>query len=800
MARKTKVQKLNEKKIRAGLFVALFTMGMSFTIFRLGFFGVCLANILRFFVGNTFRLFAFLLSCFAVQYFMKVRQMKARKTSRKPAHSKNKINFSGIFPFYLGLLLFLHINMFKSVAAKKPHIFGTTVDLWWQDFIHFKINNYLGGGIFGSFLYSLTHFLVSQVGSYIVAIVSMIVGAFLLLPINMGTLINIGQKILLFFHRLFVRDHFVEEEKANLKKDKQASIVKDKKTLKEKVTNFIRPFSPSEILTEKQKQQLSQKKEVEQSTLPVITSFKDMPLSSTTATSKEEAEDFLPLIEEDDEESLKIDIKEEPENFDYVLPSISLFSRIPETDQSNEHKQAVENAKKLETTFASFGIEIRITGVSIGPSVTKYEMKPPIGVKVSRIIGLTDDIALALAAKDVRMEAPIPGRSLIGIEIPNTQISMVSFRDVVEHTFKHSDKLLEVPLGRDIAGEIQIMDLERMPHVLIAGSTGSGKSVAVNVIISSILMKAKPNEVKLMMIDPKMVELSIYNGISHLLTPVVTNPRKAAQALNKVVEEMERRYELFSQFNVRKISSYNAMVQRKNVENGENYPTMPLIVVIVDELADLMMVASKDVEEAIIRLGQKARAAGIHMILATQRPSVDVISGLIKANVPSRIAFAVSSGTDSRTILDTNGAEKLLGRGDMLYKPIDGNNPLRVQGAFLSDEEVECLVDFVKNQQEVNYNERFDPGEITQSSPSDNGASNNDHDEYFEEAKRMVIEAQTASASFIQRRFKTGYNRALRIVEELEEAGVIGTSVGTKPREVLIKPDLAEVEDDLESI
>ncbi|MDR1013307.1 MAG: cell division protein FtsK [Lactobacillales bacterium] len=791
---KTKAQKLNEKKIRTGIFVALFIWGMLVAIFRLGFLGICLANILRFFVGSTFRPFAVLLICFAIKYFMKIRQMKARKINKKPAHSKSKINLLGVYPFYLGLITFLHIKMFENVAEKSPHIFRTTIDLWMQDFFHLQMNNYLGGGIFGSFLYTFIHFLVSQIGSYIVSIISMLVGGFLFLPIDLKFLVNIWQKVLAFFQNFFVLNNFIETKKAKFKNQNGTSAVKDKKSLKEKFANLVRPFMPSEILIEGVKDHFEQEK-AKQTTFPVITSFKDTSMPSVDEVAKKvDAES-----EEGDDEPLKIEIKEEPENFAYILPSISLFSNIPEADQSNEHKRAVADAKKLETTFASFGIDIRITGVNIGPSVTKYEMKPPAGVKVSRIISLADDIALALAAKDVRMEAPIPGKSLIGIEIPNKQISTVSFRDVVENTFNHSDKLLEVPLGRDIAGEIQVMDLEKMPHILIAGSTGSGKSVAINGIISSILMKAKPNEVKLMMIDPKMVELSIYNGIPHLLTPVVINPRKAAQALNKVVEEMERRYELFSQFNVRKISSYNGIVQKENVENGENQPTMPLIVVIVDELADLMMIASKDVEDAIIRLGQKARAAGIHMILATQRPSVDVISGLIKANVPSRIAFAVSSGTDSRTILDSNGAEKLLGQGDMLYKPIDANHPIRVQGSFLSDAEVLRLVDFVKDQQGANYNEQFDPGEVVKDLAGSNGSLENDgHDDYFEEAKHVVIQTQTASASFIQRRFKTGYNRALRIVEELEKDGVIGPSVGTKPREVLIKPDFAEIKEDLE--
>ena len=346
---------------------------------------------------------------------------------------------------------------------------------------------------------------------------------------------------------------------------------------------------------------------------------------------------------------------------------------------------------------------------SLGPSVTKFEVQPAVGVKVSKIVNLTDDIALALAAKDVRMEAPIPGKSLIGIEVPNSAISTVSFRDIVEAQPSHPDKLLEVPLGRDISGMVQTADLSKMPHLLIAGSTGSGKSVAINGIITGILMQAKPHEVKLMMIDPKMVELNVYNGIPHLLTPVVTNPRKAAQALQKVVQEMEFRYEKFAATGVRNITGYNQLIQQKNAEDGENRPILPFIVVIVDELADLMMVASNEVEDAIIRLAQMARAAGIHMILATQRPSVDVITGIIKANVPSRMAFAVSSGTDSRTIIDTNGAEKLLGRGDMLFLPMGENKPIRIQGAFISDQEVERVVAFVTDQQEAEYQESMMP-------------------------------------------------------------------------------------------
>ncbi|MGH2118795.1 DNA translocase FtsK, partial [Aerococcus sp. L_32] len=376
-------------------------------------------------------------------------------------------------------------------------------------------------------------------------------------------------------------------------------------------------------------------------------------------------------------------------------------------------------------------------------------------------------------------EAPIPGKSFIGIEVPNQDVSLVSFRDSFEHQLQ-SGKVLEVPLGKDISGNIRSADLTKMPHLLVAGSTGSGKSVAINGIIVSILMKAKPNEVKLMMIDPKKVELSIYNGIPHLLTPVVTNPRKAAQALQKVVQEMERRYELFAASGQRNIDGYNDFVHEENLNEGTAHPTLPYIVVIVDELADLMMVASKEVEAAITRLAQMARAAGIHMILATQRPSVDVITGIIKANVPSRIAFAVSSGTDSRTIIDQNGAEKLLGRGDMLYLPMGESKPIRVQGAFITDEEVEHVVSFVKDQQEPNYVESMMPTETKESAPGE------DLDEMWDTVLEFVKTRETVSISMLQRQFRVGYNRAARLVDDMEQRGIVGPQEGSKPRTVNI--------------
>ncbi|MFZ2586296.1 MAG: DNA translocase FtsK, partial [Enterococcus aquimarinus] len=528
--------------------------------------------------------------------------------------------------------------------------------------------------------------------------------------------------------------------------------------------------------------------EPEQMSFVPIDSFQETtPQTKAQPTPTKKAE---VLDESDDPAELDFEIPQEVEDEAYELPPATLLKAVKATDQSGEYKKIEHNIGVLERTFASFGVDAKVVKASLGPSVTKFEIQPAVGVKVSKIVNLTDDLALALAAKDIRMEAPIPGKSLIGIEVPNDAVSMVSFREIIENNPAQNDNLLEVPLGRDISGRVQTADLAKMPHLLVAGSTGSGKSVAINGIITSILMRAKPHEVKLMMVDPKMVELNVYNGIPHLLTPVVTNPRRAAQALQKVVKEMEERYEKFAAAGVRNITGYNDMIRERNLETGEKHPILPFIVVIVDELADLMMVASNEVEDAIIRLAQMARAAGIHMILATQRPSVDVITGIIKANVPSRMAFAVSSGTDSRTIIDTNGAEKLLGRGDMLFLPMGENKPIRVQGAFISDQDVETIVKFVTDQQGANYVEEMmvTEEEIATESAT---AFADEQDELYDQARELVIEMQTASVSLLQRRFRVGYNRAARLVDQLEANGIVGPSEGSKPRKVLVT---AEVE------
>lgn len=469
---------------------------------------------------------------------------------------------------------------------------------------------------------------------------------------------------------------------------------------------------------------------------------------------------------------------DETENLNYKLPPITILNDPPKS-QSVSKKTVQEKGKLLEATLRNFNVDAKVTQIRIGPAVTQYEVQPAQGVKVNKIVNLSNDIALNLAAKDIRIEAPIPGKSAVGIEVPNEHISMVTLKEVLNEAKPTSNKL-EVALGRDISGEPITAELNKLPHLLVAGATGSGKSVCINGIITSILMNAKPHEVKLMLIDPKMVELNVYNGIPHLLTPVVTNPQKANQALQKIVSEMEKRYDLFQHVGARNIEGYNQFIERTNQEMEEKQAQLPYIVVIVDELADLMMVAGKDVESSIMRIAQLARAAGIHLIIATQRPSVDVITGSIKANIPSRIAFAVSSATDSRTILDSGGAEKLLGRGDMLFLSRDSSKPTRIQGAFLSDGEVESVVQHVVGEQTASYVKEMEPDEPTEANEMES------EDALYKEAYLFVVEEQKASASLLQRRFRIGYNRASRLMDDLESNGVIGPQSGSKPRQVLV--------------
>lgn len=727
-----------------------------FAAFKLGAAGITLYNLIRLLVGSLAYLAIFGLLIYLF-FFKWIRKQEGL--------------LSGFFTIFAGLLLIFEAYLVWKYGLDKSVLKGTMAQVV-TDLTGFRTTSFAGGGLIGVALYIPTAFLFSNIGTYFIGSILILVGSLLVSP---WSVYDIAE----FFSRGFAKwwegherrkeERFVkQEEKARQKAEKEARLEQEET---EKALLDLPPvdMETGEILTEEAVQNLPPIPEEKWVEPEII-----LP----------QAELKFPEQEDDsDDENVQVDFSAK-EALKYKLPSLQLFAPDKPKDQSKEKKIVRENIKILEATFASFGIKVTVERAEIGPSVTKYEVKPAVGVRVNRISNLSDDLALALAAKDVRIEAPIPGKSLIGIEVPNSDIATVSFRELWEQSQTKAENFLEIPLGKAVNGTARAFDLSKMPHLLVAGSTGSGKSVAVNGIIASILMKARPDQVKFMMVDPKMVELSVYNDIPHLLIPVVTNPRKASKALQKVVDEMENRYELFAKVGVRNIAGFNAKVEEFNSQSEYKQIPLPFIVVIVDELADLMMVASKEVEDAIIRLGQKARAAGIHMILATQRPSVDVISGLIKANVPSRVAFAVSSGTDSRTILDENGAEKLLGRGDMLFKPIDENHPVRLQGSFISDDDVERIVNFIKTQADADYDESFDPGEVSENEGefSDGDAGG---DPLFEEAKSLVIETQKASASMIQRRLSVGFNRATRLMEELEMAGVIGPAEGTKPRKVL---------------
>lgn len=727
-----------------------------FAAFKLGAAGITLYNLIRLLVGSLAYLAIFGLLIYLF-FFKWIRKQEGL--------------LSGFFTIFAGLFLIFEAYLVWKYGLDKSVLKGTMAQVV-TDLTGFRTTSFAGGGLIGVALYIPTAFLFSNIGTYFIGSILILVGSLLVSP---WSVYDIAE----FFSRGFAKwwegherrkeERFVkQEEKARQKAEKEARLEQEET---EKALLDLPPvdMETGEILTEEAVQNLPPIPEEKWVEPEII-----LP----------QAELKFPEQEDDsDDEDVQVDFSAK-EALEYKLPSLQLFAPDKPKDQSKEKKIVRENIKILEATFASFGIKVTVERAEIGPSVTKYEVKPAVGVRVNRISNLSDDLALALAAKDVRIEAPIPGKSLIGIEVPNSDIATVSFRELWEQSQTKAENFLEIPLGKAVNGTARAFDLSKMPHLLVAGSTGSGKSVAVNGIIASILMKARPDQVKFMMVDPKMVELSVYNDIPHLLIPVVTNPRKASKALQKVVDEMENRYELFAKVGVRNIAGFNAKVEEFNSQSEYKQIPLPFIVVIVDELADLMMVASKEVEDAIIRLGQKARAAGIHMILATQRPSVDVISGLIKANVPSRVAFAVSSGTDSRTILDENGAEKLLGRGDMLFKPINENHPVRLQGSFISDDDVERIVNFIKTQADADYDESFDPGEVSENEGefSDGDAGG---DPLFEEAKSLVIETQKASASMIQRRLSVGFNRATRLMEELEMAGVIGPAEGTKPRKVL---------------
>ncbi|ADU30696.1 FtsK/SpoIIIE family DNA translocase [Evansella cellulosilytica] len=779
MARKRKKSPGKWKKQLTFELTGLFLFIVSLITFaRLGVVGEGLMQVFHFFLGSYHVVLTIFLSVFSL-YLMIKRQL--------PYFWSRKLIGTYLFVFSLSLLS--HKLLFDRLSAQAEFldhsVIRNTFYLYRMQLQGEPVIDDLGGGMIGALGYAVTHFLFSSAGSMVFAIGLLITSIVIItgksfidvLRKSGGSSASFLQKCSNWFktQAIDVKTTIVEwKNKWNQKREDEQTAV-----LKKKQDESIDGGEEEPIIYHFSAKAYDNN---DQGGAEVI-DVESIALKDNVSEEKEkpqQQEEVEVDIEKPETTSLVVSAKE---NEFYELPALDLLASPVKANQSREHSMLSKNARKLERTLESFGVSAKVTKVHLGPSVTKYEVYPSVGVKVSKIVNLTDDLALALAAKDIRMEAPIPGKSAIGIEVPNQEVALVTLKEVLEsQVMKEKDSKLAIGLGRDISGDAVIAELNKMPHLLVAGATGSGKSVCINGIIISILMRCKPHEVKLMMIDPKMVELNIYNGVPHLLSPVVTDPKKASQALKKVVNEMERRYELFAYSGTRNIEGYNMHIKRENdsKEEGDQHQPLPYIVVIVDELADLMMVASSDVEDSITRLAQMARAAGIHLIIATQRPSVDVITGVIKANIPSRIAFGVSSSTDSRTILDGNGAEKLLGKGDMLFLPVGANKATRIQGAFLSDDEVERVVFHCIEQQKAQYAEEMMPQE------GESVASHDVDDELYDDAVQLVVDMQTASVSMLQRRFRIGYTRAARLIDEMEVRGIVGPYEGSKPREVLI--------------
>ncbi|WP_304682335.1 DNA translocase FtsK [Lactobacillus taiwanensis] len=790
----TKKKKQSMKWVLTGIVLVLVAV---LSCVHFGLFSQQLINLIRFFVGDSHYLASIILGLFGLIMVI----------YNQPPHFSLKRG-SGLGIFYLGLLLWESARVFNQMMIHQGFLnaFLTSIG---EEFARAQITTKVGGGLIGSILYQFIFPILGTIGAEALSFLMMLVGILMICNVKFATLLSGFQK----------------GSQLVIEKNKDAGVA-----IKSKYDDLVEKHEQNKQEKLNNREKLMDPLDDRDETFPSTADFTSDPFS--TKTKKNDKEDNVPHFEpqievsQDNASTLEPEVhdsltenlpishsyaeedqkmKQELQNVDhgdletkqgtqtknanYKKPPINLLASIKNVDQSQDKALIQKNTEVLESTFKSFGVHVIVKKAVLGPTVTRYEVQPAVGVKVSKIVNLADDLALALAAKDIRIEAPIPGKPLIGIEVPNRTTSAVSFKDVMIHQDpKAKDLSLDVPLGKDVEGKVISADLRKMPHLLIAGSTGSGKSVAINTIITSILMKSYPEDVKLVLIDPKMVELSVYNGIPHLLIPVVTDAKLATNALRKTVKEMERRYQLFATGGVRNITEYNQKVAENNADkNNSVMEKLPYIVVIVDELSDLMMVAGHDVEDAIVRLAQMARAAGIHMILATQRPSVDVITGLIKANVPSRISFAVSSGVDSRTILDQVGAEKLLGRGDMLFLPIGAAKPERVQGAFISVTEVEKIVSWVKEQQEAVYNEDMIPSK----NDSDSQTNDNDEpeDEFYDQAVALVRKQQSASVSMLQRRFRIGYNRAARIVDAMEAKGIVGPSEGSKPRQVLIPPE-----------
>lgn len=788
----TKKKKQSMEWVITGIVLVLIAV---LSCVHFGLFSQQLINLIRFFVGDSHYLASLVLGLFGL--VMVIYNQPPRFSLKRG---------SGLGIFYLGLLLWESSRVFNQMMIHQGFVnaFLTSIG---EEFSRAQITTKVGGGFIGSMFYQLIFPILGTVGSEVISLLMMLVGVLMICNVKFATLLSgfqkgsqlvieknkdAGDALKSKYNDLVEKHEQNKQEKLN-NREKLTDPLDDHDDTFPSTADFTEDASTSNKTEDIEETprfdppiEVSQESTAASEAEVGDNSADDLPIPHSYA---EEDQKMKQELQDVDHGDLETKQHAQTKNANYQKPPINLLAPIKSVDQSQDKSLIQKNTEVLESTFKSFGVHVIVKKAVLGPTVTRYEVQPAVGVKVSKIVNLADDLALALAAKDIRIEAPIPGKPLIGIEVPNRTTSAVSFKDVMLHQdSKAKDISLDVPLGKDVEGKVISADLRKMPHLLIAGSTGSGKSVAINTIITSILMKSYPEDVKLVLIDPKMVELSVYNGIPHLLIPVVTDAKLATNALRKTVKEMERRYQLFAAGGVRNITEYNQKVAENNADKTNSVmEKLPYIVVIVDELSDLMMVAGHDVEDAIVRLAQMARAAGIHMILATQRPSVDVITGLIKANVPSRISFAVSSGVDSRTILDQVGAEKLLGRGDMLFLPIGAAKPERVQGAFISVNEVEKVVSWVKEQQEAVYNEDMIPSKNDSESQID--GEDEPEDEFYDQAVALVRKQQSASVSMLQRRFRIGYNRAARIVDAMEAKGIVGPSEGSKPRQVLIPPE-----------
>ncbi|MDM8195650.1 DNA translocase FtsK [Massilimicrobiota timonensis] len=739
-SKKSKNQIL-EEKLRLRIIILFVIFAIIVSALRLGFIGQGIHNCVAFLTGNLYGVvyLALLVVCIYILCKAQIPRLNGPEAI-------------GIYAIFISMLTIASI-------PSQPQASGMGV-----------ISTYLQsqqmnkGGFIGICLYGVFSSLFESLGALILSIIILIIG------------------LALIFSKLYFQHQKTKKKKPKVSKQEETPVQTIVLKKKSHFFDFLSKDKEIPLFPD------SAFDDVEEKIDPEMTSAFEFDQDNMKLDIKEKK----PLKIKEEKESPQESYIEPPKKTDlshYQLPPLSLLSTRSTHNVSKEKSAANKNATRLTNVLKQFGVNATIENAFIGPTITKYELKLEIGTRVNKILQLQDDIKLALATADIRIEAPIPGKPYVGIEVPNQSAAMVGFKDVLKSLLsnsKYQHNPLVVALGKDVSGKPVFAQLDKMPHLLIAGATGSGKSVCVNTIISSILMRAKPDEVKLILVDPKKVELSIYNGIPHLLAPVVTDPKKAAAVLREVVAEMERRYDLFASVNARNIQGYNEFAKTYNEDHtDEPKEILPYHVIILDEVADLMMVASKDVEDCIMRISQMARAAGIHLIVATQRPSTDIITGVIKANIPSRIAFAVSSSIDSRTILDTSGAEKLLGKGDMLFSPMGSSSPMRVQGCFVSDEEVSAIVHYVSSQQEAVYEDKYvNVKSISSTQGSDDF---DEEDEEYEKCREFVIQAQKASTSLLQRKFRIGYNKAARIIDRLEEEGVIGPQLGSKPREVYIR-------------